>query len=595
MRSLRNSIGSSSEVHKSLQGYESLKSNLLEFPSMDLSRTRNNSLDPAVKSLRIKLTEMETILKISRERVRLLERTVEDLSSQIEKLQSVNKALLSDKLDLNSSDIHYFVQDLIVNDMKKQLEEAQTDVEKYRMDCERIRKKYEGVLQENKRIEGMIKRYRKIISEIGVNKLLPNENASVADEGESLLPSIKKHWNDKLKPKNSDKPRVKYLPVVDQSIKEMTESTSLLDLFTKTCNSLRSLTSSAKVSIFIISPNIQQIYVQYFQSVQHVQRVLIGNTWVQLHTDPSCDVTEPAFAKTEEVNPSFRSADRLIHCISCTGAPKEVSLIVQLLNPPKAFDSNDEKIVSILTQTMASAARLIMAGKREKSLKGQLVDIVNVSAGISKARNHQSLANSIDVLLPKFFECETAGIVFVDESSQEIYTLAYSSEADKKYSQDIIRFPISMGLTGDAYKNKGIVVYENVKKKHLYNPEIDNIASASDLNACLMSCLPGPNSSISGVLQLGNKPGGFSQRELQVVTALSTILGYMIAGINDISEAMELTIKMKQHLINLSIGLGGDMSELSPDSSGIVDQLEIIKSVVYTWSKNKKAKMQNIL
>ncbi|MFS6706501.1 hypothetical protein WHK35_14330, partial [Staphylococcus aureus] len=126
--------------------------------------------------------------------------------------------------------------------------------------------------------------------------------------------------------------------------------------------------------------------------------------------------------------------------------------------------------------------------------------------------------------------------------------MAYSSDSDLKYSQDKIRFPITMGLTGETYKHKGWVVYESVKKKHLYNPEIDNIASASDLNMCLMSCLPGPRNGISGILQLGNKVGGFSQRDIKVVNGLSTILGFMVAGVNDISEALELTIKMKQHL-----------------------------------------------
>ena len=146
MHSLRHSIGSPTDIKKTFQGYESLKSNLVEFPVADLAKTRNKSLDPAVKSLRIKLAEMETILRISRERVRLLEKTVEEMSSELEKLQEINKTLLSEKLDLNSSNVHFFVQDLIVTDIKKQLEEAQEDIEKYRLDSERSKNKYEAVL-----------------------------------------------------------------------------------------------------------------------------------------------------------------------------------------------------------------------------------------------------------------------------------------------------------------------------------------------------------------------------------------------------------------------------------------------------------------
>ncbi|OMJ88864.1 hypothetical protein SteCoe_9063 [Stentor coeruleus] len=590
MKTLRNSLGNVTDVHKSLQGYESLKSNLVEFPNIEFSKTRNNSLDPTVKSLKLKLTEMETIVKISRERVRLLEKTVEDLSMQLEKLQTINKTLLSEKLDINSSEIHFFVQDLIVADVKKQLEDAHGDIEKYRMDTERMKKRYESILQENKRIEGSIKRYRKIISEISSQKIQSIDTTTV-DDTESVLPSIKKNWGEPQKARNTDKHRVKVLPIIEQHVKEMTEANTIPLIFTKLCEAIRLITSCQKISIYIISPSLQQVYVQYFQSIQHVQRVLLGNTWVQLHTDPSCDVIEPMFNKVEEILSGVRTTEKLIQSVSLQ---KEPSIIIQCLNPSRPFDSNDEKFISILMSHMAACVKIVVSLKKEKALKEQLVDVVNVSAGISRARNHQSLANSIDQLLPKFFECETAGVVFVDEESKEFYTLAYSSNQEEKFSQDIIRFPISMGLTGETYKCRSSHIFENVKKKHLYNPEIDNIASASDLSTCLMSCLNGPNNMIYGIMQLGNKSGGFSQRDIQLVTSFSTILGYMIAGINDISEAMELTIKMKQHLVNLSLGLGGDINDLSPDSSGIMDQLEIIKSMVSTWSKSKKQKMQNL-
>ena len=589
MRSLRHSIGNSNDIHKSYQGYESIRSNLVEFPSIDLSKTRNNSLDPAVKSLKIKVTEMETILKISRERIRLLEKTVEEMSEQLEKYQTINRALLSEKLDLNSTDVHFFIQDLIVSDVKKQLEEAHFDIEKHRLDSERNKKRYETILQENKKIEGSIKRYRKIISDIGSHKSQSLDIASV-DDIESLHLNIKKNNGENPKGKNTEKQRIKALPIVEQYIKEISEASTIPVVFTKVCNAIRLLTGSQKISLYLISPTMQQVYVTYFHSIQYVQRVLLGNTWIQIHTDPSCDVVEPVFAKVEEVLSGLRTNDKLIYC-ACFS--KEPSIIIQCLSPTKSFDTSDEKFISILSEHMSACVKLIIANKKEKNLKDQLVDIVTVSASISKSRNHNALANSVDQLLPKFFEFETAGIVFVDEESQELYTLAYSSSPDEKYSQDIIRFPISMGLTGDTYKSKGLQVYENVKKKNLYNPEIDNIASSSDLNLCLMSCLHGPNNGIFGILQLGNKIGTISQRDIQMITSFSTILGYMIAGVNDISSAMDLTIKMKMHLLNLTVGLGGDINDLSPDSSGLMDQLEILRSMVGAWSKSKKQKMQN--
>lgn len=588
MRSLRHSIGNTNELHKSFNGYELLKPNLVEFPNIELSKTRNISLDPAVKSLRLKLTEMETILKISRERVRLLESTVEELGMQLEKVQAINKSLLNEKLDLNSNDVHFFVQDLIVADIKKQLEEAHHDIEKHRLDSERAKKRYETIQQENKKIEGSIKRYRKLMLDMGAHR--QSIDSSITDDTESVLPSLKKNYGEPVKSKVLEKTRIKALPIVEQSIREMSEATTIPEIFTKACNAVRAISGCQKISLYLVSPSIQQIYLSYFKSIQYVQRVLLCNTWVQLHTDESCDVVEPKFVKIEEVANGVRTADKLIHCVV---VQKEPSLIMQCLFPLRPFDYSDEKNISIILEHMSICVKGVTSMKREKLLRDQLLEIVTVSAGISKARNHHSLANAVDQLLPKFFEFETAGVVFLDEDSQELYTLAYSSNPDEKYSQDIIRFPITMGLTGETYKSRSTQIFENVKKKHLYNPEIDNIASASDLSTCLMSCLPGPRNKIYGILQLGNKVGGVTQRDVQMVSGFSTILGYLIAGVNDISEAMDLTIKMRTHLTNITIGLGGDINDLSPDSSGIKDQLDILKSMVTTWSKAKNQKVQN--
>ena len=162
--------------------------------------------------------------------------------------------------------------------LKKKLEEAQFDIEKYRLDSERMKKRYEAILQENKKIEGSIKRYRKIISDIGLQKLQSSDAASTIEDAESVLPSIKKTHNDIPKGKNAEKQRVKPLPILEQHIKEMSEASAIPVIFTKVCNALRLITGSQKVSLYLISPTVQQAYISYFQSIQYVQRVLLGNT-----------------------------------------------------------------------------------------------------------------------------------------------------------------------------------------------------------------------------------------------------------------------------------------------------------------------------
>ena len=580
MRSLRNGIVNVADVGKSLQGYESLKSNLIEFPSLE-HKGRTTSVDPSVKALKFKLTELESTVRHCRERIKTLEKTVFDLNLQLEKVQVVNNALLSEKLDINSPEISYFLQDIVVHDIKKQLESAYNENEKHRMDTERMKKKYEAIVQENRRIEGSIKRYRKLVSQNSSHRNSVDSNAQFEEQFLS-------------KPEITvvgERGKYKQLMLVDGFIKDIVECGSLFSLFNKFCNAVRGLIGCQKVTVYLLNSELQRFYTQYFASAQYVQKVTMGNVWIMVHTDASCDIIEPCFTKTEEVLNSVKTADRLIQSMLIM---KDPALVVQCLNPLKPFDQADEKILTSLFQSTSATAKLILSQSREKALKSQLVSLVEVSSNISKSRNHQSLATAVHTFLPKFFECETAGIVFIDEETQESYTLAYSSEPNQLFSKDVIRFPIYMGLTGETYKSKGIQIFDNVKKRNLYNPEIDNIASAPDLNMSLMSCLSGPNDGIFGVLQLGNKVGGFSEKDLQVVAGFSTILGYMAAGIYDISEAMNLTIKIREYMTKMSSVLRADISELSPDSSGIVDQLEIIKSVVMNWSKRKKAKIDLI-
>ena len=597
MRSLRNSIVNVSDVGNSLQAYESLKSNLVEFPSLE-HKARRPSVDPSVKVLKFKLTELESIVRHCRERIKSLEKTVYDLNVHVEKLQVVNNALLAEKLDLNSPEISYFLQDVVVHDIKKQLENAYNEKEKHRMDTERIKKRYEAIVQENRRIEGSIKRYRKLVSQNSPHRNSFDSSALHEEQGEGEQEGEGEEGGGggkfSSRPQKAilgERGKYKQMMLVDGYIKDIVDSGSLFLLFSKFCNAIRNLIGCQKVTVYLLNTELQRLYTKHFASAQYVQKVTMGNVWVMVHTDPSCDVIEPSFSKTEEILKSVKTADKLIQSMLIT---KDPALVVQCSNPLKPFDHTDEKILTSLFQSTSAATKLILSQNREKALKTQLISLVEVSSNISKSRNHQSLATAVHTFLPKFFECETAGIVFIDEETQESYTLAYSSEPNQLFSRDVVRFPVYMGLTGETYKSKGVQIFDNVKKRNLYNPDIDNIAAAPDLSMSLMSCLKGPNDGIYGVLQLGNKVGGFSEKELRVVSGFSTILGYMAAGICDISEAMDLTIKIREYMTNLSCVLRTDLSELSPDSSGIVDQLEIIKSVVVNWSKRKKAKIDSI-
>ncbi|CAG9315507.1 unnamed protein product [Blepharisma stoltei] len=550
-------LNRSNELKPTHQFYESVRATTMEFPQESRSlKNRNASLDSRSNCIRPVNPEFETYQKISQERIKLLEKQLREISEQLAKMQKINRKLLEEKLQIDPVEMHYMVQELIVADFKKELIESQAEVEKNRMEAEKAKRKAEQLILENKKLEGSIKRYRKIIGDMTgtprFNALTESLSNSYQDNFPPQLPNIKNGLVDSYKPpgtgmssKSFDKPLHRILPMLESSISEISSSEtfhSLLSHLAKTC---KSILSCERCTIFLISPIIQQLYTTFFSNFHSINRVLLGTSWILIHTDPSADSSSPVFAKSSELIPGIRTPEEIVEPIMIHKHP---IIAVQCQNSSKGFDLQDSRVLKIVLLQVRSCLKQFLLKDKETKLQVQLQDMSAVIAALSKARSHQALANTIDAILPKFFEFHTAGIIFVDKSEKEFFSFAYSRLGAEKYSSDTVWFPATMGLSGETFKSRSMKVYENVKKKNLYNPEVDNIANASDVSSLIMSCLPGPNDTIVGILQLSNKiSGSISAKDIKLVGELSIVIGNLIVGVNEIDEAKELTVKMKKY------------------------------------------------
>lgn len=64
-------------------------------------------------------------------------------------------------------------------------------------------------------------------------------------------------------------------------------------------------------------------------------------------------------------------------------------------------------------------------------------------------------------------------MVFIDKKSRELFTLMKKEESTD-YSDEEIRYPHKLGLTGEVSHTKDIFVTLSPKKEPAYNVDVDN-------------------------------------------------------------------------------------------------------------------------
>jgi hypothetical protein len=78
--------------------------------------------------------------------------------------------------------------------------------------------------------------------------------------------------------------------------------------------------------------------------------------------------------------------------------------------------------------------------------------------------------------LPTLFGYEAAGVMFYDRNSGFLYSIKCKDYANTLLSdENIMRFPVNMGLTALAVKTKESVVVSKGMKDPRFSYDVDNI------------------------------------------------------------------------------------------------------------------------
>lgn len=261
----------------------------------------------------------------------------------------------------------------------------------------------------------------------------------------------------------------------------------------------------------------------------------------------------------------------------------------------RIFTPKDLKAFYVISGILSLYFTLHDNKHKEITQKQHVTELTNIAANLLMNRSFKDLANKIYEILPGFFEFEKAGIVFVDEHSNEFFKMVSSGEDHEKYSDRFVQFSLNAGVTGEVFKTSEICHFHNVKNLRFYNPEIDNVAAAPNLRNCIMGCMLGHDDKVVGILQLGNKTNGrhITDTDIKKMKSVQKLIGMCISATNVVVECLSLTIGFKTTIDKATMSIQQIVSAKgSSELNELRGQLFSLKSNMFEAIRRKHESIQ---
>ena len=117
--------------------------------------------------------------------------------------------------------------------------------------------------------------------------------------------------------------------------------------------------------------------------------------------------------------------------------------------------------------------------------------------------------------IARFMEAERAAMFLYDQENDELWSIAATGRMD-----DTIRIPADKGIAGHVMSSGEVLNIADAYQDPRFNQEVDRRTGFRTHN---ILCVPVHNDAEKriGVVQLLNKAGGFSERDAQLLAALT--------------------------------------------------------------------------
>jgi hypothetical protein len=528
------------------------------------------------------------------------------LREDLEKMRELNRSLVQEQSG-SVSEIHYMYQDLFITDMKRQMESVSEEALNYRSQTETCKRELELLRRDYGMMQATLRRYRELVS---VGKGAGREPKEFLDSA-SYVSGLSSEMDHTQKSSDSS-----YLQVpkglrglrhnivntskveeLDALCTKLAKSKNLKSMCDELAKAIRSIINCERCTLFLLDRQATEMHAG--PNAKESKKLNMGKYWATFHIEKDQEVEEPLFTTLEDARKGMRDADVLMHSV-CLG--DRVLLTIQCSHKisrssrSRGFTSIDELLMKVIGHVMRLHMLLVFSEFTAQKEREHTVEIVSIASKLAMSRTHQELANQASKLLTDFFEFETAGIVYVDPHQEEFFMMG-PSVTGEGYGEDIVRFPKTLGLTGEVYLHDTILQIDDVKKHIHYNPEIDNVAGSNELVSLMIGVIPGPKHRGIGVLQLGNKAQGqpLTPYDVQKFQSLAGLLGACITCTNDLVETMSLTIHMKGCISAIIKAVdNSEMASNVVEAGQVLTQMTSIRNQIEEWSRTKKQRMMSL-
>jgi hypothetical protein len=529
------------------------------------------------------------------------------LKEDLEKLREANRAILKNQQPGAVGEIHYLYQDLFLTDMKRQVDSASDEVLSYRTESEAYKQELEVMRRDYGMMQATLRRYRELVaagrgaskerdfmdSSSYISSLSEvDQMSSIGKSADSSLLTVPRlvagQRHSTFSVSKAEELEAAYLGFA--------RSKNLKSICNELAKAARTILNCKRCTLFLLDRQASETHAG--RNEKESKKLNMGKFWATFHIERGAEIEEPQFTTLEEAKKGARNSDLLMHSvcledrvlitIQCTGKIAKGRL--------KGFTSIDELLVRLLGHVVKVHVQMIFAEHTARKEREHTMQVVTIASELAMSRTHQELANQASKLLTEFFEFETAGLVFVDPYQEEFFMMAPEATGEG-YSKSVIRFPKSLGLTGEVYTHGSILQIDDVKKNVHYNPEIDNVSGSNELISLMIGVIPGPLQRRIGVLQLGNKSLGqpLGDSDLQKFNALAGLLGACMTCTNDLVQSMSLTINLKDCINTIITAVDSTDSARSDIEAGqLFTLMNSLKGQIVEWSHTKKQKMHSI-
>lgn len=311
------------------------------------------------------------------------------------------------------------------------------------------------------------------------------------------------------------------LDKLKMALKILAKESSVYKICNSICNTAGKICEAKETSVFVIDENIRihQSSSMPAETMPHKQ--VLGSQFIDGHPDErSKDCADPRFTSYDELAKGYKEEQIMVIPVLATkvarGGKETIYIAIQCegkMNPgsrrkKKVFTSFDENLMHIQATYASMTVEKVVALSQEKKQGRMAIDSMGISAGLTICRDFKSMTDIISTQVRDFMQVEAVSILFFDKVKKDLQTIITEQkdeEGTEEGGADFIRFPQTMGVTGQcAMEKTQVVCRKDIKKIRNFMADIDNSAGAQNLNNFMIGALTHKNQTV-GVLQLMNK------------------------------------------------------------------------------------------